>query len=289
MNVLENPSDKNILAAPEDAYFDFQKLERPRKIKMYFLAGVLFVAFLIAAFFTIKLVLAKVSNSKTVVSDPLVTKKNEQTKTLNDQTKIQNELIVPTVSVTSENNTQDESTEPIIVETPNETPNENSVETPVETPVVAPIEAPAETQAQWTQYTNSEYGYTIKYPTEWASKISNKASVKFMDPNYAWLISKANPELQADEEFIIMNSDINIAVFTAGNTTLEQLVIQNSFMSNVKAIKFANYDAYIGISNNLKRNQIVIKKDSKFYILNFSDDQNTNPISTVLSSFAFTK
>lgn len=156
-------------------------------------------------------------------------------------------------------------------------------QTPIETPVSSqtPATTPVDETASWKTYTNTTYGFELKYPADM------NAEVKSSQPDLVVAIAASKYKYSSIE----IRTRSGISGSLAGYSYLDFAQSGKSTMGNQEAATFTAPGGYCdGSSCGDPFIAYVTKKGNIFYHLIFYGDDAANSIELeVLKSFRFTK
>jgi hypothetical protein len=162
---------------------------------------------------------------------------------------------------------------------------------PSSSPVAQPIADPT---ANWKTYTNKEYGFTVKYPSDAKLRISQSESsdrmlvVAFDSPNaifdhlfksggYSFEIS-----MQTQKNFNTLDEYLS---FQKEHSMYENILPKT--YNNVIGYLFKNDKGYSGL--NFIYQGFVAKNNDLFYTINYFTDEDLDMFNQILSTFKFTQ
>ena len=145
--------------------------------------------------------------------------------------------------------------------------------------------AVATATADWKSYESTTYGYSVKYPADWAINLAKEDNILLKSP------INTTPE---NDLMIIYHDKVTDASFNDSKaTSLADMMKDTSTFRNTKAVKVGNTDGYETFVGGVGAYYIIyLEKGNHIYELYFSNIENKDSITTtdsnIIDSFTFT-
>lgn len=135
--------------------------------------------------------------------------------------------------------------------------------------------APADPTAGWQSYTDSENGFSLKYPPGWTTKVGN--------------FSSTHGIVVKDYGFLGTGESVFVTVRTNPETTLRAFVDADS-VTGVTAATVGDLSGFAAVTTDSYR--VYLENSSKIYMFTFPSAQTNTDLSTeqvnLLTSISFT-